>query len=670
VSLDLARRISSLGAETTARLARRGGSVGAARRLVAAAGLVCVVAGIGFLNPALVLCGLGLTTTALLMRRLSWDLALPAGVIALLAVSTVVAVVGGLLEVNLLAAPWVLAALYILYSAAGGYWAARPARQLLTRDAPTGGYGWVAYSTPLVAASIGLAQTVFEHMPASWAFSGTDLAQHMILLQEVQRSGSLDYSADPYPRALHMLLAFASAPNAPLDHPLAFLSYDMRLMAAASWLSLTLVLWTAITLVLRLGDARGAPRLVSVGAALLFGAGLLLTNSFVMTFVYNGAASSLLAVVVIFALPLAVLGLDTRQRRVIAIPATAATSVMLLAHLWQPLAVVPLLAAAAYAAPALRTGWSMLRARRSHGLSRPFAIVATASLALLAVASVPLLSIQAAGGAALAASLGGDIPHVPWLVLLLGLSVAAWLIRGLLLGSTRVYLGSVCGLLCTLAVMLRGANVGFDLHEYYPMKVLWFLTIVLGPIVALAVAGLGLRALRPIWRRLDRLGRLTVISRAALVASVCALGYTFCQQVLVGDASTTLASLGTVRPSAGRTDLSSIGGSSSSRLAIATRYSTRYRPAVTVPVALGLSARRDRYGPYIVSKLISFQTGQPVNGGQRAAVCSDVALATGGSGHAVVITQTDPQVLRRIMAKQGCGDVPVVRIPGGTKTAR
>jgi hypothetical protein len=633
--------------------------------MVAVSGLISVSAGVVGLDPAFVLCGLVLTSTALLMRRLSWDLALPAAVIALLAVSTIVAVAAAVFDINLLVAPWILASLYILYAVAGAYWASRPAGDLVTSSAPAGRYGWAAYSPAGIAASIGLAQAVFERMPASWAFSRNDLAQHMIGLQQVQRSGSLDYSANAYPRGFHMLAALAAVPNAPFDHPVVLLSYDMRLMAAATWLSLALVLWTGSTLALRFGDARGVPRSVAVAAATLFGVGLLLTNSFIVTFVYNGAASSLLAAMVMFALPLAVLGLETRRRRLIGLPALAAASVMLLAHLWQPLVAVPLLAIAAYAAPSLRTSWSTLTRNRPPGFGRRVGLVAAGSMVMLAVASVPLLSIQAAGGVALAVT-GGEIPQVPLLVLLLGMLAAAWLIRDLLRGSTRVYLGSVGGLVLALAVLVRGANRGLALGQYYPTKMLWFLTILLSSILALAIVDLGRRALGPVWRSLDRLGRHTRIGRAAFVALLSIVAVVASLPLHVGNASATLASLARYSQRAGRADLSTVGGASSARFAIATRYATRYGPAVTVPVALGLSSAHDRNGPYIVSKLISFQTGQLQTGGHPAAVCSDVALVTGGSERAVVITQMDALVLRKIMAKQGCGGVPVVRVPGGS----
>jgi hypothetical protein len=664
VSLELlTRRITRRSDDTDTRPAQRSGSPVGARQVVGVAGLVGVLSGVVFHNPVLVLCGLVMTTTALLMRRVSWDLALPAAVMLLLAASTLVAVPAGFLQLDLLARPWILAVLYIAYAGSGAVWVWRPAVPLFTTAAPKGGYGWAAYSTAVIAAGIGLAQSFGERMAASWAFGGTDLAQHMILLQDVQRSGSLDYSANGYPRAFHMLAAFVSVPNPPLSHPLQLLSYDTRLMAAATWLSLALLLWVGVTLALRLGDARSLPRLVPVGAATVFGTGLLLLNSFVVTFVYMGAASSLLAVVVMFALPLAALGLDTSRRHLMVLPTVSATSVMLLAHLWQPLIVVPLLAIAAYAAPGRRAMRSFLIERPWHWPDRGVVLSAAVPVVMLAVGSVPVLGIQTGGGVSLAAT-GGEIPHVPWFALLLGLVVAPWMGRDLVRGPTRLYLGSVAGLLVATAVMLRGANHGFDLSQYYPVKVLWFLTIVLGPVLSLAGVALGLRLLRPVWRLLGRLGGFALVCRVALVATLSAIAFAFCLPSLLGNASATWGSLARYPSTHGKTDLASSGAVSAERFDIATRFGTRYKPAVTVPVAVGLSTGLDHYGPYIVSKLISFQTGQPQSNGHPLEACSDVALVTGGSKDAVVITQMDPKVLRSIMRKQGCGDVRVVKIPG------
>jgi hypothetical protein len=635
--------------------------------VVALAGLVSVSAGVVLLNPVLVLCGLAMTTSALLMRRISWDLALPAAVIVLLATSTVVGVAGSLVAIDLLAWPWILAAGYLAYAVGGLWWTWRsPAVASWTSSAPDGGHDWIAYAPGAIAAAIGLAQSFSERMAASWALAGTDLAQHMINLEDVQRAGSLSYSTTGYPRAFHMMAAFASVPSPPLDHSVQLLGYDMRLVAAATWLSLALVLWAGATLAIRLGAARGVPRLVTVGAAVLFGAGALLTNTFILTFVYLGAAPSFLAIVVLFALPLAALGVTTTRRRVLVLPLLAATSVMLLAHLWQTLIVVPPLALAAYGAPRLRRVLTLSALRRPPlGLVKPLGPVLAASMVLLAVGSVPLLSIQTAGGIALA-STPGNIPAAPWPVLVLGLAVAAWMIRDFRRGSSRLYLGTVTGLLLAAAAMLRGANHGFDLGQYYPMKVLWFLTIVLGPILALATVDLGWRLLRPVWRRLGRLGRFTRICRFAVAATLCALAFAFCLPPLLGTGSTTRAVLERQLPSPGRVNALSLSAVSAERWDIATRYGTRYSPAVTVPIAVGLSTGWNDFGPLIIAKLISFQTGQPQNHGQTADVCSDIAQVTGGSADAVVITQMKVDVLRAIMTKKGCGDVRVVHLPGRT----
>jgi hypothetical protein len=96
---------------------------------------------------------------------------------------------------------------------------------------------------------------------------------------------------------------------------------------------------------------------------------------------------------------------------------------------------------------------------------------------------------------------------------------------------------------------------------------------------------------------------------------------------------------------------------------IAARYGTAFRPAVTVPVAVGEKSARPGFGAFAVSRLISFSTGQPQNAGSPGFVCRDVRLAAGEPGRAVVITQGDPGSLRSAMVARGCGSARVVRVP-------
>jgi hypothetical protein len=634
----------------------------ASRRILCLAGLLFVLAGVGLPNPVLVLCGLVLAASGLLMRWLPWDLAIPAAVAGLLAAATLVGLAGGFLGINLVARPWIVAAVLVSCSAAATFTAGRPGPSFVTRPAPAGGFAWAAYVPAALTALIGLAQAFSERLSASWGFAATDLSAHMIIVQDIQRSGLLDYSGSDYPRAFHMLAALVSVPGAPAIRSADLVGYDLRLVAASTWLSLALLLWTGTTFTLRLGAALRLPRLVAVGAAAAFGACALITNTFIVVFVYMGAAPSLLAVAVLWSLPVAALALRGRSNRVIVLPLLAAMAVMLLAHLWQTLIVVPPLALACYAAPRLPSASSLLRHPRRLGSPRRNLVVVTAALGMLAVGAIPVLSVQRAGGVALAAT-PGAIPPPPWLVLTLAPVAVGWLMWHCRRGWSRLYVGSLLGLLLATGLMLRGADQGLDVTQYYPLKVLWFLAIVLGPVLALCAVDLGWRVLGPLWRVLARSGQHGWVSRSALAACLALAAITLWLPAQLEHGSKAWRAVDprshTQQSEPRSTQVSA------ERYDIAMDYGTRYRPAVTVPVAVGLTRPSDSYGSYIVSKLISFRTGQAQSrGSSLASVCSDVEQAA-GSADAVVITQMGAATLRTALQKQGCGDVRVVRIPGG-----
>jgi hypothetical protein len=230
----------------------------------------------------------------------------------------------------------------------------------------------------------------------------------------------------------------------------------------------------------------------------------------------------------------------------------------------------------------------------------------------------------------------------------------------------RLYLGSVVGLLVVFAVLLRGAGNGLDVRQYYPMKGLWFLVLVLGPVVAVLVADVGRRLLRPLWLRLDRLGSAARVSRICLAALICAIAFTFWLPQLLGNAALTGTSLTREPVATGRVDRANFTSVSAERYDIATRYVGRYRPAVTVPVAVGMSLGGSADGPHLVSKLMVFQDGQPETLGHPASVCTDVAAVTATGAGAVVMTQMNVATLRAAMQAQGCAGVRVAKIPGGS----
>lgn len=633
-----------------------------ARRVVAATGLVAVLAGVAAQSPTFVLCGLVMATTAILMRWLSGDLALPAAVLTLVACATLAGLAADALGLNLLTWPWLLAALYLAFGALAVATTFRTRRVLLTRPSGAGRVGAaVAFLPAGLAAGVSLVQALDVRVPAYWAFFGTDVANHMLLLADVQRHGALDYAAQGYPRGLHMLMALVSVPGAPLSRPVAFLGYDLSLVAATTWLALAVVIWMGSSLVLRIGSVLGLGEVVGTLAAALLGAGMLLTVSFLIDFVYMGAAPSMVAVLGVWALPATALGLRTRAHRLVGLPLVAVTTAMLLAHLWQTLAVVPPVALAAYGL----TRWP-LAVRRLVPPSRPVAKAGAALTwlcVMLAAATPPFVGIVRHGGTSLAAT-PGHLFGLPWPLPVLGLLPLLALLGRWAEGWLRLVAGSVVGLLLATGVMLYGAHHGLDVTQYYPMKALWFLTIALAPLAALGAVTVCLWTARLVWRGLGRLGNASRLARFVACACAAAVAFAFWAPPVLDASEVTRASLrsGPPPPRSAHADVPRPAVYGPYGLAIL--YGTRFRPAVTVPIAVGRSLVFDPHGTRITSKIISFETGQPSNQGDPQHACSDVH-AVAGSAPAVVVTKLDASLMHRALERQGCGGVRVVQIPGG-----
>lgn len=635
--------------------ARRPGLTG--RELLAVAGGLLTILGVASGQPALSLVGLVAGTTAVLSIWLAWDLAVPAAVIVLVGLAICCGVAAGVAEVDLLASPgllvaamltWSLLALLLVRGCEAPGW---------RRPAPVRGAAiWLAYGPALVAAGIAAVQAASTSIAASWALQGTDLAQHLIELQGVRQAGLLDYAADPYPRGLHMLVALIGGPTAPADQA-TLLAHDLRLFGAVSWFALALVLLMGAGLVLRVTAALELPAKVGLLGAACLGGLLLVLNGTVNVFVSMGAAPSLLAVLVMWSLPVASLelGAAARQGRgALTLLLVGVVSTALLAHLWQALLLVPAVALLLSGSP---RRWLQLP-RQLGPRAVAGALAASTACALLALPAI--LGVLRAGASL--AAIPGDVPRPPWAVTALG--ALAVLVLPLLRPRFRPLLGFVgpsAGLLLVTAVLLRGADKGLDLTQYYPMKALWFLTLVLMPVAAVAAAAAGLEGGTRLWVGLARLGGAARVARVGAFGVLAALVVSF---VLPQIAAARSATLDALRP-AWDPAAAEVG---EERLQIAADHGARYAPRVTVPVAVGTSAVLDRYGSYVVSKLMSYETGQPQNHGRALFVCSDVELVAGESP-AVVVTKLDASLLQQLMERDGCGEVPVVQIPGGIADA-
>jgi hypothetical protein len=421
-------------------------------------------------------------------------------------------------------------------------------------------------------------------------------------------------------------------------------------MAAATWLTFALMAGAAASVTVRVARLLGSTDAIAVGAAAVCGAGLLLFNQLVLSFVYMGAAPSLLAMVVLWALPLAALELDLRQvpRPGMALLVVATASVALLGHLWQPLAVVPFVALFVVAV--------RRRPHPSDRLPRRFAVLSVgAGLVAVGLPAPAVLSVLHAQGLATAA-ITGSIPTVPLVLLVGGAGSTAWLAYRRRTASSRAFVGTAAGLVAVAAVLTLGSG-RLDTTQYYVAKPLWFLGVALLPVFAAVGARAVARVVVAARRQSDRLGSMARLTRAFVVASSVALVVAFVLPIEAVVGSAALDTVTTQEPTT----------ASSRSYTTAVDYATRYAPAVVVPVELGSGPFPDFLPSLITSKLMSFMTGQPQNDGQPLMVCADVR-AVAGTHPAVVLTTLDPAVLAPVMRAGGCPDVRVVRLPGPRRT--
>jgi hypothetical protein len=612
-------------------------------RVVATGALLLLLVGCWSNNPSLVLLSLVGTASALLARRVAWDIAVTAGALLVLAVAVGAGTLAGWLGVDLLAAPWVVAAVYLAATLAVTVlsWV-RPTRQ---SHGSASRWRTCAFLPAGVATATALLQGASITTVQSWAFYGTDLTNHAGILAQVQRQGSLEYQLSAYPRGLHMMSALASVPRAPLASPGELLGYDLRLTAAVAWLALALLICAGTTLTIRLGLRMGLARSTYLTAAGLLGVLALLTNTFLESFVDQAAAPSLTAVAVLYAFVLAAAVFPRRLSDPRLLVAASAVTAMLLAQLWQALAVVPLVTLVVLALPATRHALTKLTSR-PRASSIGWAVVAAAAGL---VAALPVIHVLQAGGLHLAGQ-QGDLAGQPWRILvpagLSALGLLAW--RRQL--WARVMMGSALGLAAVVAVLLQGAGAGLDLTQWYPLKACWFLTLFLAPWLALTTARLLRLVVRPVWARLGRLGRLAFVVRVSLVASLAAVALVTWLPWQLGPTPDLEGAWQQYHSAAasGNTRPLFLGGAYD----LALDYGTSYQPAVVVPYRLERNFFFDPYSSLIVSKLLGFQSGSPDVAGADN-VCGAVRLAAGHRA-AVVLSRAPASTVRADMAKHGC----------------
>lgn len=584
--------------------------------------------------------------TSAFRKWVPYDVALLLAVGSLTAVSLVVGMTASVVGVDLLARPGVVQALVLVGSVAvavrgGGM---RPAaavpRSFLRR---------CSYLPAWIAAVGGVVQMTWDGLAASWALGSSDPAQHVLFLGEIQRTGVLDYAAEAYPRALHMLLALGSAPSARPAGRADLLALDIELYAAATWLSMALVLAAGIGMTHRLCRLLGLSERAAVFAGLLLGVTVLSANATVGTYVYMGAAPALIAIALMW-LP-AMLCFD--RMRVSAPVSLVAMSllVMVLAHLWQALVVVP---PAMLLALAIRSRQSPLGGLALRSSPLVWTGAAAMSAASLMAALPPLTSIQGRGGVELAA-IPGDLPSPPWALLMLSLLALTLLVPLRQVAAVRLVFGTALGVVGMTGFLLVGAGGGLDLTAYYPTKGCWYLTVLLAPVLCTAAAAGAPRVVHQFLRLTARAGAGARVVRFGAVSAPLVLGLAWFGPTLIG-APPLLAASMVKPPGAPAVDRT---------LELAELGAARPGPDVVVPVGIASGKPYSRSGGYVVSKLLSFQTGQVVTFGLPDRVCAEAEKAAGGQA-AVVVTDLDAVLLSRLAQQQGC-DVRVEQLSGAPR---
>lgn len=576
----------------------------------------------------LVLLSAALLVATGLARWLPGELALCAAVSALIAVAAVAGEAAAALHVHLpargvLLLPAALTAHLLLRRGSRPTARADSSRLRALAAVPAAG-----------AALVGLAQLLSTRLVAAWALGGTDLAEHTVMLGQVQRVGGLDYGHDGYPRGLQMLIALCTTTG---SSSFAALSRDLRVWGAVTWLLFGLMLLASATATRQLAVAAGLPdrtaQLLGLGTAAV----LLSCRSLQGAFVLMGAAPSLLAVVVIWLLVLP----NPRSPRLNR-PLLAAAAFVVLAHLWQALLVVPATIAAV----------EVLALARARCLHRERLLRLTVAwLLALATAAPAVIALLRSGGLSLAATTG-NIPPVPLAGGVVTIGALVLTAVGPHRRPARLLLTAAAALLVVVGQFLRSNHNGFDLTEYYPMKVCWFVVLVSAPLVG-ATAGrvwaAGTTAVRPHLR--TRSGhRLVTVTAAVLPA---ALVIALALPGLVSAQSLPRQALG----------VGSLDDRGGRRLTLARDLAERYAPARTLPVALGLTYNVDQYGAYVTAKLLRFQTGQPATSGWVGTICTEARRVDDGHG-VVVVTDLDVRLVESLTRRQGCSGLRVVRLPG------
>ncbi|MEI2702159.1 MAG: hypothetical protein V9E83_07130 [Baekduia sp.] len=598
-------------------------------------------------------------------RHAPWDIAIPAAVAALVLYAVVVALFSALSGIDMVGSREGATVAVMLWLG-GAWWVAHRRPPATPGDPiPATPMSLLAFAPAAAAFVAALANAFSITIAERWVGLVKDTSEHAFMVLAIQDAGGLDYSDHGYPRGLHAAaaIAYSAAGQART------IDAQLEAVGALVWLALSVLLIivsaVAFRITLPYGERPAALAGFSTGTLLL------VANAFMAQFVISGGHSGILALALALLLPLAVLATPVGSRP--GLLALAVALVAVEAHLWTACVAAAVPVAVLLFAQVVRDGGPAGRLARL----RPALIIGVVAVpvSVLPVYAIASGTNGGVGGVGSVASVAG-VPNPPGaatlaLATLGAVGVVTWLRRP----ATTPLALTVAALLGMTAVLLVASGDPTDLRQWYPVKALWFAIVCVLPAGVATAGALGLRGSRELTRLAARFGDRNVSAAIVLWTALVLAGsliawpslYRYTHQTLRATipfvpVATPPVPVSAPSASADRGISVPFAALSRRRIDVGRRYATRFAPRLAVPISIGFHPILDGSATQISSQIMRLETRQVPNGGSALTTCTQVAQvrAAAGGTEAVVVTALRVNLVRSIMVREGCGEVPVV----------
>lgn len=577
--------------------------------------------------------GVWVVISAGLARWWAWYQALPAAAAVLVLYGAFLGVFAFWLRTDLLTTR-LGAALALAVPVLAGAWSAlRGAGVSVSRPRLTR-MQWVALVPTALGTALLLMHATFQRSVLSWVAGSTDGPQHASFVRQLREQGWIDYS-NLYPRGLHMVVAVCeNAVGAPREAA----TYLQAAGAITTWgLMVLLLALTAATMTLarRTGDARW-PLLVIV----ICQVALIMSAEFVGQFLVMAGCTTIFGMVVAL-VPFILLDEWTPEGSALQL-GVLGIAVAAEVQLWTPVAALP-----AVLGLVVLGRMVAARSRRVLPSGRQALGLAAAAAVVVPPAAAALIGLLGGGGLTVAAMFGVAVPPT-WLFLVLAFGVLPVLLRRAAVRDWSLVVAGVAGAVLGFVVVLGGSGNVTDLTQWYPVKMAWVAVIVCLPAASHGWAWIGARAARAA-RVAYRIRPILPVVAGLVVVAVVGM---FSPWVPLRPAAA--ADVSDVR------DYSRVEPERlpSSLRIIAVARQNVVRGGTVIPIMVQPNFRNPRES-WVVSRVMSLDTGQEPNSGRLQSACAQVRTMPDPT-RVTVVTSLPVSYMEDVLHRQGCDGVPVV----------